>query len=87
MCFQYAATNVCNNHGFCYTGMPKENSKILKYNHGEKSMKIPSITNSDMECLLERIGTCHINPKKSSTAKITKHLVSGYSLFTHCSFS
>ena len=34
--------------------------------------------------MLERIDTCHNNPKKSSTNKINKHITSGYSLFTHC---
>ena len=62
---------------------------MIKYNHGEKTMKIPFIIiiiNDDMEFLLERINTCHNNPKNSSTTKITKHLASGYSLFTNCSF-
>ena len=44
--------------------MPNENNKILKYNHGEKSMKVPFIIYADFESLLEKIGTCHNNPKK-----------------------
>ena len=28
--------NVCENHDYCYLEMPKEDNKILKYNHGEK---------------------------------------------------
>ena len=32
------------------------------------------------------MSTCHNNSKKSSAAKINKHILSGYSLFTHCSF-
>ena len=32
------------------------------------------------------MNTCHNNPKESSTTKINKHIPSGYSLFTHCSF-
>ena len=35
--------NVCQNHDYCYVEMPKEDNKILKYNHGEKSMKVPFI--------------------------------------------
>ena len=66
--------------------MPKEDKKILKYNHGEKCMKVPFIIYPDMESLLEKIDTCHNNPKKSSTTKVTKHLASVYSLFTHSSF-
>ena len=34
--------NVCKNHDYCCIEMPKEES-ILKYNHGEKYMKIPFI--------------------------------------------
>ena len=66
--------------------MPKEDNKILKYNHGEKSMKAPFIIYADLEPLLEKMNTCYNNPKKSSTTKINKHAPSGYSLFTHCSF-
>ena len=39
-----------------------------------------------MESLLEKMSTCHNNPKKSSPTKINKQTPSGYSLFTHCSF-
>ena len=39
-----------------------------------------------MESLFEKIDTCHKNSKKLSTAKRNKHTISGYSLFTHCSF-
>ena len=66
--------------------MPKEDSKILKYNHGKKSMKVPFIIYLDLESLLEKINTCQNNPKKLSTTKINKHTTSGYSLCTHCSF-
>ena len=60
--------------------------KILKYNHGEKTMKVPFIIYADLEYLLEKMNTCHNNLEKSSTTKINKHAPSGYSLFTHCSF-
>ena len=33
--------NVCENHDCSYVEMPKEDNKILKYNHGEKPMKVP----------------------------------------------
>ena len=49
-------------------------------------MKAPFIIYSDLEFLLEKMSTCHKNPKNSSTTKIHKHAASGYSLFTHCSF-
>ena len=53
--------------------MPKEDIKILKYNHGEKSLKVPFIVYADLKSLLEKISTCPNNPKKSSTTKIVKH--------------
>ena len=66
--------------------MPKEDNKILKHKHVEKSMKVPFIIYVDMESLLEKMSTCHDNAKKSSTTKINKHTSSDYSLFIYCSF-
>ena len=66
--------------------MPEEDNKILKYNHGEKSMKVLFIIYADLESLLEKMSTCHNNLKESYTTKVNKHTPSGYSLFTHCSF-
>ena len=66
--------------------MPEEYTKTLKYNEGEKSMRVPFIIYADLECLLEKMNTCHNNPEKSSTTKVNKHILFGYSLFTHCSF-
>ena len=78
--------NVCENHDYCYVEMPKQDNKILKYNHGEKSMKVPFIIYADLESFLEKINTCQNNLKMPSTTKINKHTPSGYSLFTHYSF-
>ena len=66
--------------------MPTKDNNIIKYNHGEKSMKVPFIIYTDLECLLEKMITCINNPNESSTTKINKHVPSGYSIFTHCSF-
>ena len=49
-------------------------------------MKVPLVIYADLESLLEKMNTCHNNPEKSSTTKISKHTPSGYSLFTQCSF-
>ena len=49
-------------------------------------MKVPFIIYSDLESLLEKMSTCHNNPKTSSSSKINKHKASGNSLFIHCSF-
>ena len=66
--------------------MSKEDNNVLKYNHGEKSMKVPFIIYADVDSSLGKIDICHNNPEKSSTTKINNHAVSGYSLFTNCSF-
>ena len=66
--------------------MPIKDNNTIKYNHGEKSMKLPFVIYTDLECLLEKMSTCINNPNKSSTTKINKHTPSGYSIFTHCSF-
>ena len=73
---------VCNDHNYCYVEMPNEDSKILKYNHGEKSLKVPVIIYADLERLLEKMHSCQNNFEKSYTEKKTKHTLPGYSIFT-----
>ena len=49
--------NVCKNHDYCYDYcivMPEEDSKILKYNHREKSMNCPFIIYVDSECFIKK---------------------------------
>ena len=77
---------ICENHDYCHVEMPKEHNKIKKYNQGEKSIRSPFIIYADLECLLEKINTCYSNLEKSLTTEINKHIPSGYSLFTNCSF-
>ena len=66
--------------------MPDESNKILKYNPREKSLKVPFIIYSELECLLEKIDTWLNNPEKFYTKKKAMHSPSGYSLVTCCSF-
>ena len=66
--------------------MPTKDNNIIKYNHGEKSMKVLFIIYADLECLHEKMSTCINNPNESSTTKINKHTPSGYLIFTSCSF-
>ena len=92
-CFQsYRSENkleehkkICENHDYCHVEMPNEDTKIIKYNQGEKSIKLPFIIYADLECLLEKISTCHNNPEESSTTEVNKHTPSGlfiiYTLF------
>ena len=80
-----AHKKVCGNHEYCHVEMPNKDNNKIKYNQGEKSIKLPFIIYADLECLLEKIDTCY-NPEESSTTKKTHHTPSGYSIFTHCSF-
>ena len=49
-------------------------------------MRAPFVVYADLECLLEKMSTCHNNPEKSSTTKVNKHTPFGYLLFTCISF-
>ena len=49
--------------------MPNEYERILKYNHGEKLLKVPFVIYADLECLLKKIDSCQNYPEKSSTEK------------------
>ena len=64
--------------------MPNEANKIIKHNQGEKSIKLPFIIYADLECLLEKMSTCHNNPEESSTTEINiHHLVIHYLHIVH----
>ena len=78
--------NVCKDHDYCCIEMLNEKNNILKYNLGEKSIKIPFIIYGDFESILEEISTCVNDHKNSQTIKISRHTPSGFSLFTYCSF-
>ena len=78
---------LCEHHDYCHVEMPTKDNNIIKYNHGEKSMKVPFIIYADLECLLEKMSTCINNPNESSTTKINEYTPSAYSIFTRCSFA
>ena len=81
-----AHKKIFENHDYCRVEMPTEDNNVIKYNHGEKSIKLPFVVYADLECLLEKMNACYNNPEESSTTKINKYTPSGYSIFTHCSF-
>ena len=76
---------VCEDKDYCYIEMLKKGAS-LKYHPGVKSMKAPFAVYADLESLLKKIDTCSNDPDKSSTTKLNKHEMCGYSLATHCSF-
>ena len=68
---------ICENHDYCRVEMPTNDNNKIKYNQGEKSIKLPFIVYADIECLLEKMSICYNNPEESSTTKINKHTPSG----------
>ena len=60
----------CKDHDYCCIEIFNEENNILKYNFGEKSMKISFIIYGNFESILEEISTCGNDSKKSSTTKI-----------------
>ena len=49
---------VCENNKYCKIEMPTDKNNIIKYNQGDKSLKLPFIIYADLECLLKKIDTC-----------------------------
>ena len=74
------------NKKYCNVEMPTKDNNTIKYNQGEKSIKLRFVVYADLACLLEKISTCQNNLNESSTTEMNKHTPSGYSLFTDCSF-
>ena len=70
----------CENNNCCCVEMPTKLNKILKYNHGEKSLKTPFVIYFDLECLLLKQQSFQINPNKSYTERNAVHEPSGYFL-------
>ena len=68
---------VCENHEYCHVEMPNEDNNIIKYNQGEKSIKLRFIIYADLECLFEKMSACQNNPNESSLTEINKHAPSG----------
>ena len=65
--------------------MPKEHEKI-KYLHGEKSLKVPFVIYSDLECLLKKVRSSQNDPENSYPEKKVKNKPSRYAWCSICSF-
>ena len=77
---------LCENNDYCYVEMPTEINKNLKYNHGEKSLKVTFIIYVNLECLLIKEQSCQNNPNESFTERKAMHEPCGYALSLVCSF-
>ena len=77
---------VCENKDFCNVIVPFEDTKLLEFNQYQKSDKAPFSIYLDRECIIEKIDGCKNNPENSSTTKVSKHILSGFSTSTISSF-
>ena len=60
---------ICNNHDSCRIEMPEWVQKILKYNLGEKSLKVLFAIYLDLECLLKKNNLVKTIPKNLTQKK------------------
>ena len=51
-----AHKKICENHDYCHVEMPIKGNNTIKYNHGEKSIKMPFAIYANLECLLEKMS-------------------------------
>ena len=73
---------VRENKDFCNVHMPSQDTKVLEFNQYQTIDKAPFIICSNLEFLIEKIDECKNKPKSSCTAKITKHILWGFSVST-----
>ena len=62
--------------------MPSKDTKILEFNQYQKSDKAPFIIDEDIESIKEKIDRCENISENSSTAKVSKHNPSDFSMST-----
>ena len=77
---------ICYKHDSCHIEMPKFTKRIIKYAHGEKSLRAPFAIYLDLECLLKKEKSHKSNVEKSYTEKKAVHEPSAWAMFTKCSF-
>ena len=50
-----ANKKICENYDYCNVEMPTKDNNIIKYNQGEKSIKLTFVVYAYLECLLKKI--------------------------------
>ena len=59
---------------------------MLEFNQYQKCDKAPFISYADFDCIIEKIDGCKNNPENSSTAKVSEHFPSAFSMSIISSF-
>ena len=60
--------------------MLSDDTKILEFNQYQKSNKTSFIIYVNLECIIEKVDWCKINPENLSTVKVSKHVPSDFSI-------
>ena len=66
--------------------MSFEDNKIFEFNEIQNSDKLPFTIYADIECIIEKIDRCKNNPENLYTTKVSKHILSGFSMSAISSF-
>ena len=61
--------------------MPCNDTKMLKFNQYQNLDKAQFIY-ADLECIIEKTDECKNNSENLSTTKVSKHISSGFSMYT-----
>ena len=77
---------ICENKDFFKVIMPSKDTKMLKFVQYQKSDKALFFIYANLECFIEKIDGCKHNHENSYTAKVGKHIPSGFSMYTISSF-
>ena len=72
--------NIHENKDFSDIIMPSDDNKMLQFKQYHKSDKAPFIFYADLECTIEKIDGCKINPENLSSTKVSKYSSSGFSM-------
>ena len=76
----------CENKYFCSIIMLSEGTNILEFNYYQKSNKVQFKTYAYLECISEKTYGCKNNSENSYTTKLSKQILSGFSMSTLFSF-
>ena len=72
--------NIHENKDFSDIIMSSDDNKMLQFKQYHKSDKAPFIFYADLECTIEKIDGCKINPENLSSTKVSKYSSSGFSM-------
>ena len=68
-----AHKKICENRDYCHVEMPTKDNNTIKYNQGEKPIKLPFVVYADLECLLEKMSTCYNNNHQKNQKNQKNH--------------